>query len=82
MASRLALEVGTASKLLDSELPVPVVGWRAPTHANALVDAAKRLQRAQSKRTRLKRELKAVEAEIKSCKKDMKALIAEIRGRG
>jgi hypothetical protein len=77
MPSRLAHEAATGVKLLDTELPV--VGYITPTHSNMLVDTAKRLQRLQTKRSKLRRELKTVEAEIKMRRRELKALCAEVK---
>lgn len=47
-----------------------------PTHEAALIQEARRLTRLQAKRTRLRRELKDVEAEIKLARKNLRALAA------
>lgn len=80
--SRLSREVAEASRLvgqdspLSTELPSPI--FRRPTTGHALVDAAKRVQRLQTKAARLRRELKTTEADLKTEKKHLKALVNEI----
>lgn len=78
MASRLSREVAEASRALESELPARYV---KPTHANLLVDVAKRLQRLQTSRAKLRKELRSIEREISIQKKQLKALAQQI-GRG
>ena len=67
-----------AALVLSNELPSHFV---KPTHSNVLVDIAKRLQRLQTKRAKLKRELKKIDADIKHSKKELRAVSADI-GRG
>jgi hypothetical protein len=76
MASRLAHEVAEASRALVSELPVVI--YRKPTHANVLVDIAKKLQRLQTKAKRQRRELAATLAEIKIAKRELRAVAQAI----
>ena len=45
-----------------------------PTHEAALIAEARRLTRLQQKRSRLRRDLKAIEAEIKTARKNLRAL--------
>ncbi len=79
MGSRLALEVAEASKVLDTELSA--VSYRRPTHANVLVDIAKKLQRLQTKAKRQRRELATTLADIKTAKRELRA-VAQAMGKG
>ncbi len=76
MAHQLAREIAEASRVLDTELPYRTV--KRNTTGNVLVDAAKRVQRLQTKARRLRRELKATLADLKAEQRIMKALIREI----
>lgn len=75
---RLSSEVAEASVVLTNELHAI---HKKPTHANVLVDLAKKFQRLQSKARRQRRELTGTLGEIRITKKEMKALIAEM-GKG
>jgi len=79
MPNRIAREVGHASLALANALPAT---YPRPTFPNMLVEVAKRLQRAQTKRIKLRRELKAVEGEIRTHKRELKALAAQIKTGG
>lgn len=76
MSGRLSREVAEASRVLENDLPN--ARFIKPTTGNALVEAAKRVQRLQTKAARLRRELKTVEGDLKTEKKHMKALVNEI----
>lgn len=78
MAARRALEIAEASLALANELPARVV---KTTHADVLVQAAKRLERLQAKRRKLRRELKQVDADIRFEKKSLRALVQQV-GKG
>jgi len=47
-----------------------------PTHEAALIAEARRVARLQSKRLRLRRELREAEAELRTARKNLKALAA------
>jgi hypothetical protein len=65
----LALEIANADNVLKNELPSARVN---PNRGSFLVETAKKLQRLQTKAARLRKELKATEAAIRSTKKDLK----------
>lgn len=46
-----------------------------PTHESAIVTAAKRLARAQERRRKARREMKALEAEIRTARKELRAVM-------
>lgn len=52
-----------------------------PTHEDELIARARELQRLQTKRRRLRRNLRAVEADIKHVRKMLKAIKAASEGR-
>jgi len=85
--NRLAAEVAEASRLLGDDHPLttelrkPAI-FVKPTTGNALVDCAKRVQRLSSKASRLRRELKTVEQNLKVEKRHLKALVQEVAGKG
>jgi F0F1-type ATP synthase epsilon subunit len=75
---RIAAEVAEASRALANDLPVRHV---KPTHANVLIDTAKRLQRLQSRAAKLRKALATTTRDIRHAKKELKAL-AQAIGRG
>lgn len=77
--NRIAAEVAEAS-VLTTELAATAI-YKKPTHANVLVDVAKRLQRLQSRAARQRRDLKATLADIRIARRELKALAAQI-GKG
>ena len=81
MNHKMSREVAEAYQQLETPDPDMVLRFTKPTHANVLVDIAKRLQRLQTKRSKLKRELKRVNADIRASKRELKAMAREI-GRG
>lgn len=78
MPPRLKIEVGEAFKALDNELE-PI--YAKPTHANVLIEIAKRLQRLQTRRKSLRASLKTIDADICTAKKELKA-IAQAMAKG
>lgn len=76
--TRLAQEVANVSKVLDNELPARFV---KTGHADVLVQTAKRLERLQARRRKLRRELKNVDSDIRLEKRTLRALIQSI-GKG
>jgi hypothetical protein len=78
--SRLSREVAEASRVLENELPS--ARFVKPSTGNALVDSAKRVQRLSTKAAKLRRELKTVEADIRTEKRHLKALCQEVAGKG
>lgn len=79
MPSRLSQEVAAASRVLTSELGTPI--YQKPTRSNLLIDTAKRLQRLQTKASKLKKDLKRTVGEVKAAKRLLKSLAQEI-GKG
>jgi F0F1-type ATP synthase membrane subunit b/b' len=73
MTARLAKEVAEGSR-------VTAARFVKPTHGNALVEAAKRVQRLQTKASKLRRELKAVQRDLSAEKRTMRALMQAISG--
>ena len=71
-------EVAEASLALAHDLPVRHANV---SRSNMLIDTAKRLQRLQTRRAKLRKELKTVEADIRHAKKELRAL-AQVIGRG
>jgi hypothetical protein len=72
-------EVAEASIVLANDLPA-----RQPnghSRSDLLIDTAKRLQRLQTRRARLRKELKTTDADIRHAKKTLRAL-AQAIGRG
>lgn len=78
MPSRIAREVGEASRVISSELPSRFV---KTSHTDVLVQIAKRLQRLQTQRAKTRKTLKRIDADIRQAKRELRALAAEI-GRG
>jgi hypothetical protein len=72
-------EVAEAALVLANELPARTV--KHETRSNMLIDTAKRLQRMQSRRARVRKELKALDHDIRYAKRELRALVAVI-GRG
>lgn len=79
MTSRIASEVAEAMTL-TTELAETAI-YRKPTHANVLVDIAKKLQRLQTRAARQKKELKATLLDIRIAKRKLKAIAGQI-GKG
>jgi predicted nucleic acid-binding Zn-ribbon protein len=75
-APNLAHEVANASRvdILESEFR------QAKRDTNDVVNSARRLARLQAKRVKLRRELRAVEADIKHERKMLRALAGADRG--
>jgi cell division septum initiation protein DivIVA len=73
MTARLTKEVAEASRVTTAR-------FVQPTHSNALVDAAKRVQRLQAKAAKLRRELKAVQRELSAEKRSRRALMQAMSG--
>ena len=71
-------EVAEAAFALANDLPVRHANV---SRSNMLIDTAKRLQRLQSRRARVRKELKTIEADIRHAKKELRAL-AQVIGRG
>lgn len=71
--TRLTREAAQA--VLSTELPAAYV---RPLHADTLVAVAKGLQRLQAKRAKLRRQLKAVDQDIKHARRELKALCQDI----
>src|SRR5438128_2287811 len=69
----LAREVAQADTVLTNHLPAIYV---KPTRSNFLIDTAKKLQRLQTKASKLRRELKVTEAEIRMRKHELRAVAA------
>lgn len=68
---KLAREVANARIVLDNELP----SKQAARHqTNAVIDEAKRLQRLQTRRAKLRKELRQVDKDIRHSKRMLKAL--------
>lgn len=72
---RLASEVAEASRTTTAPIYIK------PTIGNVLIDTAKRLQRLQTKRARLTRDLKFVNQAIRAAKSDLRGLARQI-GKG
>ena len=70
-------EVAEAALALAHDLPVRHANV---SRSNMLIDTAKRLQRLQTRRAKLRKELKTVEADIRHAKKELRAL-AQVIGR-
>lgn len=70
MSSKLALETANAFRALENELPAKQV---TPTSRNLVIDEARRLERLLAKRRRLKRELRALDRDIKHSRRMLKA---------
>lgn len=75
MANRIAREVAEASRT-KSGRKIKV------SHADTLVDCARTLERLMAKRRKLRRELKSVTGDITHVKKEMRAMIAQVSGKG
>jgi TolA-binding protein len=73
--TKLSQEIATSDQVMRTELPARFV---KPTHANVLVDTAKRLQRLQSRAAKLRKDLKHVTEQIKTAKRELKALTSAI----
>jgi peroxiredoxin len=73
-------EVAEASLVLQNELPARQLA-AGTSRSNLLIDTAKRLQRLQTRRARLRKDLKAVEADIRHTKKMLRGRATAI-GRG
>jgi septal ring factor EnvC (AmiA/AmiB activator) len=73
-------EVAEAAFALDNDLPVRQIA-NNNNRSNMLIDTAKRLQRLQSRRARVRKELKSIDADIRHAKRELKAL-AQVIGRG
>lgn len=73
MTKRVPLhqEVADAFNVLTNELPAKQA---RPSAKRVIVDYAKQLERAQAKRRRLRKELRAVDADIKHIKRMLKGL--------
>jgi septal ring factor EnvC (AmiA/AmiB activator) len=71
-------EVAEASIALANELPVRHAN---ASRSNMLIDTAKRLQRLQTRRAKLRKELKTIDADIRHAKRELRAL-AQVIGRG
>lgn len=76
--TKLSREVGEAALALETNLP-PV--YVRPTKSNALIEIAKKLQRLQTKAARLRRDLRVTLHDIRTAKRELKALAQSI-GRG
>jgi hypothetical protein len=72
-------EVGEAAMAIENDLPVRNV--KHETRSNMLIDTAKRLQRLQSRRAKVRKELKALDHDIRHAKKELRALV-QVIGRG
>ncbi len=71
-------EVAEASIAIANGLPVRT---NRNGRSDMLIDTAKRLQRLQTRRAKLRKELKTVDADIRHAKKTLRAL-AQAIGRG
>ena len=72
-------EVAEASIVLANDLPARSV--KHATRSNMLIDTAKRLQRLQTRRARVRKELKTIDHDIRHAKRELRAL-AQAIGRG
>jgi hypothetical protein len=77
MANEVATEVANASMVLDNELESRITPRTG--RADFLVQTAKQLQRLQTKRSKMRRDLKVIEQEIRMRKRELKALAQEIK---
>lgn len=73
--SKLSREVAEASRVADHDLPSRFVSAK---QTDVLVQTAKRLQRLQTRRGRLKKELRKVEQDIRLEKRHLNALVQSI----
>lgn len=78
MAKALSNEVANSALVLANELPTRFV---KSTHADVLVQTAKRLERLQARRRKARKELKQIDADIRFEKKNLRALIQQV-GKG
>ena len=76
--NNLHIEIAEASRAIEAT-ELPVIGFRPPTTANALVDIARKVQKLSTKCSKLRRELKRAEADLKAEKKTLRALTFDIR---
>lgn len=78
MPTRLSQEVANASKVLANELPNKFV---KSGYTDVLVATAKKLERLQNRRRKVRKELKTLNEDIRLAKRELKALAQQI-GRG
>lgn len=81
LAGRQALSTEVAAAMTEAERAVAIYStaiFRKPTHANVLVDIAKKLQRLQTRATRQRRELATTLADIKIAKRELRDLTKAI----
>lgn len=69
----LAAEVAGAATALENDLPTKT-SKRIPHSNAAIIDEAKRLQRLQTRRKALRRQLRQVEADIRHSRQMLRAL--------
>jgi hypothetical protein len=67
----LAQEVANASRVLQNDLEAKQ--QRTPRDYSIVVEEARRLERLQARRRKLRRDLRAIEADIRHSKKMLKA---------
>jgi hypothetical protein len=77
-ARQLSTEVAGAIRVLDNDLPARQA--RGARRASELVLTAKRLERLQARRRKLRAELRRVEADIKHDRKMLRALAGAVDG--
>jgi phage shock protein A len=65
-----------AQAVLSNDLPMSI--YVPPKHADTLVAIAKTLQRAQTRRAKLRKQLSQADQEVKQLKKYLKALCDEV----
>ena len=73
----LAQEIAGASTALDNDLPTTT--RRTPHASAAIIDEAKRLQRLQTKRAALRRQLRQIDADIRHSRQMLRALAGGAR---
>jgi Skp family chaperone for outer membrane proteins len=75
-SQRHVLAADVAAAATTNELPAR---YTKPTHANLLIDVAKRLQRLQTRAARLRKELKRTDQEIKHARRELGALAQQLK---
>jgi uncharacterized protein YlxW (UPF0749 family) len=73
--NRLAIEVANADRVLTNELEAK---QSTPARTNELVATARKLEKLQAKRRKLRAELRSVEKDIKHEKRFLKALAGAV----